>query len=106
MKRLLLALPLAALSIVGLPTSHAFAQEAKTARGTVTDIGSSWMTVKVGAQEMKFSVDNKTRVEVRGGSTKSREAAAAGKSGPFLSELMKVGQAVRVNYEDVDGHSH
>jgi hypothetical protein len=106
MKRLLLALPLAALSVVGLPTSHAFAQEAKTVHGTVTDIGGSSVTVKIGAQEMKFSVDNKTRVEARGASTKSREAAASGKPGPFLGDVIKVGQAVSVHYQDMDGSRH
>ena len=67
MKRLLLALPLAALSVVGLPTSHAFAQDANTARGTVTNIGGSSVTVKVGAQEMKFASTTRP---------KSRSAAA------------------------------
>jgi hypothetical protein len=106
MKRLLLALPLAVLSVVGLPTSHAFAQDAKTAHGTVTDIGGSWVTVKAGAQEMKFGVDSQTRVEVRGGATKSRQLAMAGKPGPFLADVMKVGQTVAVNYHDTDNGPH
>jgi hypothetical protein len=106
MKRLFLALPLAVLSVVGLPTSHAFAQDAKTARGTVTDIGGSSVTVKIGAQEMTFSVDNQTRVEVRGGSTKSRQLAAAGKPGPFLADVMKVGWSVAVHYQDTDNGPH
>jgi hypothetical protein len=104
MKRLFLALPLAALSLVGF-TSHAFAQDAKTARGTVTNIAGSSMTVKIAGQDMKFYVDNKTRVEVRGGSTKTREAAAAGKPGPALTDVMRVGQAVSVTYQDM-GDSH
>jgi hypothetical protein len=105
MKRLLLALPLAALSLVGF-TPHAFAQDAKTARGTVTNIAGSSMTVKIAGQEMKFSVDNKTKVEVRGGSTKTREAAAAGKPGPMLTDVMRVGQAVAVTYQDTGGTLH
>jgi len=105
MKRLLLALPLAALSLVGF-TSHAFAQDAKTARGTVTSIAGSSMTVKIAGQDMKFYVDNKTRVEVRGGSTKTREAAAAGKPGPTLTEVMRVGQAVSVTYQEMGDSLH
>jgi Domain of unknown function (DUF5666) len=105
MKKLLLGLPLAALSLVGF-TSHAFAQDAKTARGTVTNIAGSSMTVKSAGQEMKFSVDNKTKVEVRGGSTKTREAAASGKPGPMLADVMRVGQAVSVTYQDMAGSLH
>ena len=105
MKRLLFALPLAALSVVGF-TSHAFAQDAKTARGTVTNIAASSLTVKVAAQEMKFYVDNKTKVEARGGSTKTREAMAAGKPGPMLAEVIRVGQAVSITYQAMGDSLH
>lgn len=105
MKRLLFALPLAALSVVGF-TSHAFAQDAKTARGTVTNIAASSLTVRVAAHEMKFYVDNKTKVEARGGSTKTREAMAAGKPGPMLAEVIRVGQAVSITYQEMGDSLH
>jgi hypothetical protein len=105
MKRLLFALPLAAFSVVGF-TSHAFARDAKTARGTVTNIAGSSLTVKVAAQEMKFDVDSKTKVEARGGSTKTREAVAAGKPGPKLADVIRVGQAVSVTYQDKGDSLH
>jgi hypothetical protein len=45
-------------------------------------------------------------VEVRGGSTKSAQAAASGKPGPQLEELLKAGQAVAVTYTGTAGSLH
>ena len=52
----------------------------------------------VGDHDMKFSVDSKTLVEARGGSTKAGQAAASGTPGPHLDELLKAGQPVAVTY--------
>ena len=106
MRSMLLALSVAALSVVAWPTARAIAQEEKLARGTVNDIGGSWVTVKVRDQALKFSVDAKTRVEARGASTKTREANAAGKPGPKLADVLKVGQPVAVSYHEMAGNLH
>jgi len=106
MKSMFLALSFAVLSVVAWPTAQALAQEEKLARGTVSDIGGSWVTVKVRDQALKFSVDRKTRVEARGGSTKMREANMAGKPGPKLAEVLTVGQPVAVSYHDMAGSLH
>jgi Domain of unknown function (DUF5666) len=106
MRRLLLAVPLAALSVVGWPTSHALAQATKTARGTLTAMAADSVTVKVGATDMKFTVDDKTEVEAPGAGTKARQAAAAGKAGAKLADVVKIGQAVEVNYHDMGGTLH
>src|SRR5206468_12810343 len=55
MRRTVLALPLA-LALVGWLSPHAVAQDTKTARGTVSAVAADSVTVKVGSQEMKFSV--------------------------------------------------
>lgn len=101
MRRLVLALPLAALALAGWPAS-AGAQEQKT-RGTLASIAADSITVKVGQADMKFSVDEKTSVTAPGGTTKTMRAAAAGKSGPKLSDVLKVGDAVEVSYTDAGG---
>ena len=106
MRRLLLAVPLAALSVVGWPTTHALAQDTKTSRGTLTAMAADSVTVKVGMTDMRFSVDEKTSVEASGAGTRTRQAAAAGKAGPKLGELLKVGDAVEVSYHDVAGSLH
>ena len=52
---------------------------------------------------MTFSIDSKTRVEARGGSTESRRAAAAGKPGQHLDQVLQTGQSVAVTYNDMAG---
>jgi hypothetical protein len=105
MRQLLLAIPLAALSVVGWST-QALAQDTKTTRGTVTALTADSLTVKVGSTDMKFGVDDKTHVEARGAGTQARQAAAAGKAGPKLADVIHVGEAVKVSYHDMGGTLH
>ena len=106
MKRTLIALALGALAVAGWPTTQLLAQETKMARGTVTALAADSVTVKVGDQEMKFGVDSKTNVEATGAGTAARQAQAAGKPGPKLTDVMKVGQPVAVSYTDMGGSLH
>src|SRR6185295_17232278 len=103
MKRLVMALALVAFAAGGWPAARLAAQEGKTARGTVTALGADSLTLKVGDHEMKFGVDSKTTVEAVGAGTKSRAAQAAGASGPKLTDVVKVGQPVQVNYTEAGG---
>jgi hypothetical protein len=106
MKPILLALSFAALSAIWSPTPYALAEDIKVARGTVTAIGGSSLTVKVRDQEMKFDVDWKTLIEAPGAGTKTRQANAAGKAGPKLADVVKIGQTVAVTYHDMSGTMH
>lgn len=106
MRRLLLAVPLAVLSVVGWHTANALAQDSKTTRGTVTAMAGDSVTVKVGTTDMKFTVDANTRVQAPGAGTKTRAAATAGKPGAALSDIVKVGQAVEVSYSEMGGMLH
>jgi len=103
MKSVLLGVALAVLSVVLWPAPYALAQDTKIARGTVVEIGSSWLTVKVRDQQMKFTVDAKTMVEAKGAGTKSRQAVAVGKAGPKLADVLRVGQGVAVTYIEMNG---
>jgi len=105
MKSTFPALTLAALSIFWGPTRLALA-ESKTARGTVAVIGGESLTVNVSGHDMKFSIDSKTSVQAKGGSTKSAKAAATGKQGVHLDELLTTGQPVAVTYTDEGGALH
>ena len=96
MQRVLLGVTFAVLSMIGWPVPYAFAQDMKVARGTVVDIAGNSLTVKVRDEQMKFAVDGKTVVEAKGGSTKTREAAATGKPGPKLADVVRLGQGVAV----------
>src|SRR4051812_739207 len=105
MKLTFTALTLAALSIFWGPTPSALA-ESKTARGTVAVIGGESLTVSVSGHDMKFSIDNKTSVQAKGGSTKAAKASASGKPGVHLDELLTTGQPVAVTYTDEGGALH
>jgi hypothetical protein len=105
MRRMLFALPLAMLSIVGVPAGSAVAQDAKIARGVITQFGPASVTVKVRSEEMIFNVDSHTLVEARGAGTKTQQAFAASKPGVPLNELLRTGQSVAVTYRD-DGSAH
>ena len=81
------------------------AQQEKTARGTVTSVAGNTLSVKAGTSEMKFAVDAKTIVTAEGGGTANRAAAEKG-TGPKLSELVKVGEAVEVSYHETGATLH
>ncbi|HEV2983390.1 MAG TPA: DUF5666 domain-containing protein [Vicinamibacterales bacterium] len=106
MRRTFVALALGALAVAGWPTRPAFAQDTKTARGTVTAMAADSISVKVQGVDMKFVVDTKTTVEARGAGTKSRAAQRAGMPGPKLADVVKVGEAVEVSYHDMSGTFH
>ena len=101
MRRTILRLALAAFTLVGFFGVSVAAQD-KSARGTVTAMAADSITVKAGDREMKFTIDGKTTVTAEGAGTAAREAAAAGK-GLKLAEVVKVGNAVEVNYEESGG---
>ena len=106
MRRTFVALALGALVVAGWPTTQAFAQDTKTARGSVTAMAADSISVKVQSVDMKFAVDGKTVVEARGAGTKSKAAQAAGMAGPKLGDVVKVGDAVEVSYHDMGGSLH
>jgi hypothetical protein len=59
--------------------------------------------VKVGAQEMTFAVDSKTAVLARGAGRATRDAQAAGAPGIKITEAIKPGGAVIVQYTESAG---
>jgi uncharacterized protein DUF5666 len=103
MRRTLLTLSVAVVTLAATFTPRAMAQEAKKARGTVTAMTAATVTVQVAGTAMTFAVDDKTVVEARGAGTAAKKAAANNAPGPSLSEVIKIGQAVEVNYRDVGG---
>jgi hypothetical protein len=91
--------------LLGSGVATAAPQDTKSVRGTVSAVGPDSVTVKVKDQDMKFVVDGKTEVIARGGSTKTREAKAQGKSGPPVGSLLKAGQTVQVRYHEAGMHA-
>ena len=106
MRRTILGRSLAVATLVSCLALPALAQDTKTARGSVTAMSGDTITVKAGEKEMKFTIDAKTRLTAEGAGTAERKAEAAGKAGPRLSDFVKVGDAVEVNYHETGGALH
>ena len=104
MRRMVVAGSLLALVAWSMP-QQVSAQDTKSARGTVTAMAGDSLTVKAGTQELKFVLDGSTVVTAEGGSTASRAAAAQGKGGPKIGDLIKVGDAVEVSYHEKGMHA-
>ena len=103
----LFAVPVLALSVIAFPVrARGAGDDTKTARGTVSAMTGSSVTVKVADKEMKFNVDDKTEVIAKGAGTKSRQAQSKGMAGPKLTDVVKTGEAVRVTYHDMGGTLH
>jgi hypothetical protein len=79
--------------------------QTKTVKGKVTTVGANTITVNVAGKDMTFNVDAKTNVVARGGSTKTREAQSAGKTGPGIADVLKGGEAVEVAYHEAEMHA-
>jgi hypothetical protein len=73
-----------------------------TASGKVTAVAADSFTVMAGGQSHVIKVDAKTMIVGKGAGTKSRELDTMGKA-PVLSEFLKVGDEVSVDYKDVAG---
>jgi ribosome maturation factor RimP len=96
MRRVLGLVGIAALVV--LMTMTVGAQQ-KFVRGTVTAMAGDQLTVKVGAQDMTFTVDASTRLIGVGAGTAQRREEAQGKQGVPLAQLLKVGDGVEVHYQ-------
>ena len=79
--------------------------QTKEARGRVTAVSDSSFAVKVGDQDLTFAVDAKTTVEAKGAGRQTRQVRETGGSGIKLSEFVKTGGAVLVNYREVNGRN-
>ena len=101
---LVVAVPVMALAEQGAAAQGA-AQGAKStaktlnAAGVVTAVATDSLTVKAKNGEMTFAIDKDTVVTARGATRKSLELKAEGKS-TKLTDFVKVGDAVTVNYHD------
>jgi hypothetical protein len=98
----LFVVPLLAVLVMGWAVSPASAQ-AKEARGTVSSVSDSSLTVKVADKDMTFAVDAKTVVGARGAGRATRDAQGKGAAGIKLTSVIKNGEGVLVMYRTANG---
>ena len=95
-----------ALAIAAAP-SFVSAQAAKTmnTRGTVSAVSPESLSVKSGAETLTFMIDKDTSVTAKGATHKSLALKADGKS-TVLTDFVKTGDTVTVDYHDMGSMKH
>jgi hypothetical protein len=95
----------ASLLVLGLVlAAPAFAADStKTAKGTVKSVAADSLTVTDSAgKDWTFAVDTKTKVVASGGSHKTADTKAMGKT-PEITDIVKTGASVTVKYHEMEG---
>ena len=87
--------------VVGVRPASAQAREA---RGTVTAVTTTTMTVKVGTQDMTFYIDGDTHLEVRRAAKQIQAAQPNAK--PRVNDFFEAGNPVLVRYREENGRNH
>ncbi len=102
MRRVLVLVAIALVGVLFVAVPAIQAQATKTAKGSVTAVTGDQVTVKVGTEDMNFTIDPKTKIIGRGAGTQTKAAQAKGEAGAKLTDLVKVGQLVTVRYTTKD----
>ena len=95
----------AAVAFLGSMAAVPVSAQTKEARGTVTAVTTTTMTVKVGTQDMTFLVDSNTRLEVRR-AAKEVQSAQPGDPKPRVNDFFEVGNPVLVRYRSDNAGNH
>ena len=94
---------LTALVLVGFVATSYAADKTKDAKGTVKTVAADSLTVTDAAgKDWTFAVDSKTKLVASGGSHKTAETKAMGKS-PAITDIVKEGGKVSVKYHELEG---
>ena len=94
------------MAVVGVVASaRPVSAQTKEARGSVTAVTDSTMTIKSGAQELTFYIDGQTHLEVRT-SARDVQQAQPGNPKPRVNSFFQPGNAVLVRYREENGRNH
>jgi hypothetical protein len=88
-----------------LATARPVDAQAKEARGTITAVTDSTLSIKAGGQDMTFVVDSRTHLEVRS-AQRDLQKAQAGSPSPRVNSFFEPGQIVLVRFEEEKGRNH
>jgi hypothetical protein len=79
--------------------------QTKEARGTVTAVTETTLTLKAGAQDLTFYVDGQTHIEVRAAAKKVQQAQP-GNPKPRVNDFIEKGNVLVVRYREENGRNH
>lgn len=103
MKHIIAVVAVVVASLAFAPTLASAAQATGSAKGTVSAIGTSTVTVKVAGKDMTFDLNDKTDVVAKGAGTSNAAAKKVGMAGVKFGDIVKVGDEVEVSHKDTDG---
>lgn len=75
----------------------------KEARGSVTAVSDSSLTISSGDRNMTFVVDRNTKLEVKAAARQTRTVGSGNTPGVTMTQYLKVGNPVLVHYKDAGG---
>jgi len=101
-----LVIPAATVAFLGcMAAAGPVSAQTKEARGTVTAVTTTTMTVKVGTQDMTFLVNSDTHLEVRR-AAKEVQSQQPGSPKPRVNDFFEVGNPVLVRYKSDNAGNH
>jgi hypothetical protein len=80
--------------------------QTKEARGSVTAVSNTSLTIASGDRNFTFIVDGSTKLEVKAAAKQTRSAGQANNQGATISEYIRVGNPILVRYQEVNGANH
>src|SRR5262245_27082104 len=93
-------------SIIGvLAIARPADAQTREARGTVTAVTDTTLSIKTSAQELTFYVDGDTHLEVRR-AERNIQQEQPGRPSPRVNSVFEPGQAVLVRHQEVTGRNH
>ncbi len=93
-------------SIIGvLAIARPADAQTREARGTVTAVTDSTLSIKTSTEELTFYVDSDTHLEVRS-AERNIQREQPGRPSPRVNSFFQTGQAVLVRYQEVKGRNH
>jgi hypothetical protein len=79
--------------------------QTREARGTITAVTDTTLSIKSGAEELTFYVDGETHLEVRA-AERNLQREQPGRPSPRVNSFFEPGQAVLVRYRVEKGRNH
>jgi hypothetical protein len=93
-------------SIIGvLAVARPADAQVREARGTVSAVTDTTLSIKTATQELTFYVDGETHLEVRA-AERNLQREQPGRPSPRVNDFFAPGQAVLVRYREENGRNH
>jgi hypothetical protein len=104
-RKRLVILGIGATILGGLAVARPSDAQVREARGTITAVTDTTLSVKAGTQELTVFVDGDTRLNVRR-AVRELQQAQPGPRGARVNNFFEPGQAVMVRYREENGRNH